>query len=181
MIINNLIIKKQGKMEKNYSKIADEILESIERKQDERKEIDYEKMYKTGDHIILQWKFMGVDVLILFYGKMWHPCAYFRIPDENGTLKRLVLMEWYDAVPFQCVNWWFTFWQEIEKTNDQRLKMWFTPWVWLGWDYGHCDDFVSYYKEQWITGLMENKKRTTSEILKQIIQQIYTLIDKGIL
>jgi len=41
-------------MEKNYSKIADEILESIERKQDERKEIDYEKMYKTGDHIILQ-------------------------------------------------------------------------------------------------------------------------------
>ena len=124
---------------------------------------------------------MWIDILILFYGRSWHPCAYFRIPDENHTLKRLVLYEWYDAVPFQCVNWWFTFWKEITKNDHERLEMWFTPWVRIGWDYWHCDDYVSYYAEQWIKSLLWNKKRTTNEILREIIQQIYTLMDKGIL
>ena len=167
-------------MKKDYYTIASEILDSIQCKED-MKEIDYDKMYKTGNHIVLQWKFMWIDILILFYGRSWHPCAYFRIPDENHTLKRLVLYEWYDAVPFQCVNWWFTFWKEITKNDHERLEMWFTPWVRIGWDYWHCDDYVSYYAEQWIKCLLWNKKRTTNEILREIIQQIYTLMDKGIL
>jgi len=40
-------------MKKDYYTIASEILDSIQYKED-MKEIDYDKMYKTGNHIILQ-------------------------------------------------------------------------------------------------------------------------------
>jgi len=159
---------------KDYKKIAKEILDSMICKS-QVKEIDYDGMYKQWNQILMQWKFMWVDYLILFYGDLWHPCAYFKIPSENNTvLKRLVLSEWYDAVPFQTVNWWFTFGRNIKEADD----LWFTPWVWLGWDYAHCDDYCCYRKDLWFPNL---KKRKTEEILEEVIEQIYALADNWIL
>ena len=109
-------------------------------------EIDYES---TEGRAILKWKYMWVDIMIFFYGHTWHPCAYVKvnkIPDD---------IEYLD-VP--C-HWWITFNNEVKE--DSAWNKWrFKPWLWIGWDYAHCDDYMRL--------LWRWKKWTTNEIMEEI-------------
>jgi len=112
-------------------------------------EIDYTS---TENRAILRWKYMWEDILIYFYGRTWHPCAYLKVHEMPIEIEMM-------DVP--C-NWWITFHNEI--TEDDSVAEWngwrFTPWLWIGWDYAHCDDYMR------ILGRW--KKWTTKEILKEM-------------
>lgn len=159
---------------KNFKEIAKEFVESTKNYKFDYEEIDYDEMYKKGSKVLLQWWFMWIEIRIIFHWDLWNPCAYIRIPDENKRLKDMILWEWYDAVPNQTVHWWFTFWRKL-KWEDLR-----SDWVWLWWDYWHCDDYVSYRKVYWINCEWD-KKRTVEEILVEIVEQILVFKDKWIL
>ena len=159
----------------NFKEIAKDIVETIKNYKYDYEEIDYDKMYKKWSRILLEWEFMWIEIRIIFNWELWNPCAYIRVPDENKRLKDMVLYEWYDAIPNQTVHWWFTFWKKL-KWEDLR-----SDWVWLGWDYGHCDDYASYHWAYWFKFCENEKKRTVEEILAEIIEQILVFKDKWIL
>jgi hypothetical protein len=116
-------------------------------------EIDYES---TEDRAILRWKYMWEEILIQYYWQTWHPCAYLKVKKIPKDIEML-------DVP--C-NWWITFNNEItEEDEDTEWNWWrFTEWLWIGWDYAHCDDYMRI--------LWRGKKWTTEEILKEIEEMI---------
>ena len=139
---------------------------------DEIKEVDYEceENYK----ILASWYFMGVDFKIVQY-KKWVPCAYIKIPEHCRELRRVIISEWYDYVPHNTVHWWFTF----GKLLAEWEREWLWEWLWLGWDYWHCDDYADYLKN--VSFVKKLKRRTTKEILIEVIEQIITFYDEGVL
>lgn len=138
----------------------------------EIKEVNYEN---EEDKIVLaEWKFMGIDFKIMQY-KLWVPCWYIRIPDDCKELIWTLKTEWYDYVPHCIVHWWFTFGKQLEENNWWEFK----EWRWLGWDYGHCDDYAEYLRN--VSFANKLKKRTTKEILVDIFEQIITFYDEWVL
>ena len=109
-------------------------------------EIDYSS---TEDRAVLRWKYMWKAILLYFYGKTGHPCAYLKVHQIPADIEML-------DVP--C-NWWITFTKEVEK-DEERAKWRFDEWLRIGWDYAHCDDYMR------ILGRW--KKWTTKEILKEM-------------
>ena len=113
----------------------------------------------------------GYRIAIMSYGM--HPCAYVGIP---STHKYYGLH--YDDIDIQC-HWGLTF---SEKSNPNMP--WFTEdekdlW-WLGWDYGHCDDYAPYLDDfgfDMTWNGMELKKWTTKEILSECYNVVEQLIE----
>ena len=113
-------------------------------------EIDYSSL---EDKEILRGKYMGEDILIYYYGEVWHPCAYLKI-------KQPCL--WIEDNDEPC-HWWITFSEEIQW--DEKWNNWrFDKWYWIWWDYAHFNDYMRI--------LWRWKMRTTKEILKDIENMI---------
>lgn len=134
----------------------------------EFKEVDYKSSEKIT--ILAEWKFMGINFKIVMYNR-WVPCAYIRIPDDCKELLWVLKTVWYDYVPHCSVHWWFTYGKFLEENNWWKR--------WLGWDYGHCDDYADYMKD--VSFANKLKKRTTKEILVDIFEQIITFYDEWVL
>ena len=138
----------------------------------EFKEVDYENTEKIK--ILAEWEFMGIKFKIVMYNR-WVPCAYIRIPDDCKEVIWTLKTQGYDYVPKSTVNWWFTFGRLLEEWNERG----FEEWWWLGWDYGHCDDYADYMKD--VSFADKLKKWTTKEILVEVFEQIITFYDEWVL
>lgn len=108
----------------------------------------------------------GYIFVIMSYGT--HPCAYVGIPKNHGYygLK-------YDDINISC-HWGLTFAEPYCKfmpwiENAREKELW-----WIGWDYGHCDDYMPYLEFFNFFGADELKKWTT----KEIIDECYDVIEQ---
>lgn len=137
----------------------------------ELKEIDYDKMSWRWKWVteLTSWKFMGITFRIVFY-EMWHPCAYIKIPDDSSLIQ-ILKEKGYDEIPCQTCHWWITFWQ---RTTDED-KRGFTKGRRIGWDYWHAWDYTDYMKD--LSFVEELRKRTTEDILIEVVEQILALKD----
>lgn len=140
------------------------------------KEIDYDEMTWRGKWVIelASWKIMWIDFRVVFY-EMGHPCAYIRVPEQCYELTNILKTEWYDWIPIQTCHWGFTFWQFTEEWDTRG----FWKWLWIGWDYWHYWDYAGYYKDSYFKE--EFRKRTTTDILIEVVEQILALKEWGYL
>ena len=123
-------------------------------------EIDYSS---TEDRAVLRWKYMWKAILLYFYGKTGHPCAYLKVHQIPADIEML-------DVP--C-NWWITFTKEVEK-DEERAKWRFDEWLRIGWDYAHWGDYFGYFINDEILGKGNDKakKWTTDEIIQECLDAI---------
>lgn len=142
----------------------------------ELKQIDYDKMSWCWKWVteLTRGTFMWVEFRIIFYD-VGHPCAYIKVSDTDLMLRDIIKTEWYNGIPCQTCHWWFTFWQ-FTKEDDTR---WFGEWLWIGWDYGHYWDYADYLKD--LPSFEEMRKRTTEDILVEVVEQILALKKGGYL
>lgn len=117
------------------------------------KEMVYSKDIKR--EVLDEGKFNGFDYYILNLGM--HPTAYVRIPERHKFYRKF-----YDEIDIDC-HWGLTYSREyLLVENDTKLEGWF-----IGWDYGHCNDWASYLTDEQNIEL-ENKKWTTEEIQEEV-------------
>lgn len=109
-------------------------------------------------YILASGEHCGVRFYICNINGM-HPTAYLRIPKD----KPLYGIESNDADEFIDVHWGFTYASAGLRGVENNDGSWF-----LGWDYGHCDDFAGYYlhnpNDYFAT---HNRKWTTDEIIEE--------------
>ena len=160
-------IKTQADIRRQAEIFTDEIYE----KEFDKKEVDYDYDWENAVDRLMSGKFMWVDFEIVFY-KWRHPCAYIRIPEWCNALIWVLKFDDYNNLPCPTVHWWFTYGDYMDKDNFR----WFEEGWWAGWDYGHCEDYVSYWKDSPMAE--KTKKWTTKEILVDVIEQILEWHDK---
>lgn len=97
-------------------------------------------------------KYKGFEYMVFNY--MGHYCAYVRLPDNHSYVKLLSKKRWfsigegrrhyhydYDAVPVDC-HGGLTFGDKM--TTKSESVQGFTNGWWIGWDYAHYGDFMSF-------------------------------------
>ena len=158
--------------ENSWQKAYDVVNSMIDTSQ--LKQIDYDTMSSREPKItvITEWQVFWIKYRINFYSQ-WHPCAYINLP-KTSELIDILQKEWYDWIPFQTCHWWITFWQYVSEW-DTRLP----EWRWIGWDYWHAWDYADYMKD--MSWASELHKRTTEEILIDIVEQIMVFREKSYL
>lgn len=134
-------------------------------------EVNYEE---TELKHLAHWYFMWFEFEILWYGH-WAPCAYIRIPDNCIELVWILQHNWYSYVPKSEVHCWFTFGQYVKGMNFRK----FTEGWRIGRDYWHCEDYSDYLSDSIRADKL--KKRTTKEILEEVIRQILVRKDAQLL
>ena len=119
---------------------------------------------KRGDIEILDnGIYNGYQYWIVSYGS--HPCAYVELPKDHKYYGKD-----YVDIPIDC-HGGITYSGIHEKFSNGFL---------IGWDYGHCDDYLYYNPTKFLGSdiqsfLDSGKKWTTEEIfeeVKQVIDQL---------
>jgi len=108
--------------------------------------------------------YKGIEYLIISYGT--HPCAYIKVPRDH----KYYGVD-YNEVPLY-VHGGLTFGDDLAYLNTDIELVINKADYWLGWDYAHAGDFTGYYLTSGSPILMQEKKWTTDEIFKQVIQAI---------
>lgn len=103
-------------------------------------------------------EYKGYHYAILSMG--FHPCAYVKIPASHPYFGKN-----YSECDIDC-HWGLTYSRDCLATFDDK-----NTW-WIGWDYGHCDDYAGY------APFLGGKKWTTAEICKECKNVIEQLIAK---
>lgn len=108
--------------------------------------------------------YKGIEYLIISYGM--HPCAYIKVPRDH----KYYGVD-YNKVPLY-VHGGLTYGDNLSYLNDDIEPIINNSDYWLGWDYAHEGDFVGYDLALNLPFKSNDKKWTTDEILKQVIQAI---------
>jgi hypothetical protein len=124
---------------------------------DGMEKIDYMKQMVyteefTEKEILHSGEYLGYEFEIVSHGR--HPCAYVRVSGDKCFYDEYKDLD-YDQMPISC-HGGLTY----KKKED--------GFFWVGWDYGHCEDYHKNFIE-------DGKKWTTEEIyeeVKNIIEQI---------
>lgn len=106
------------------------------------------------DEILVKDKYAGFPYIIRTLGK-W-PCAYLGLVDEPD----FDLDELETPVEFTYKSWEWARFDFMDKEH-----------VWLGWDYGHCGDYIPEHQE---TG----HKHTVEEIVVDVKNTIDAYLRK---
>lgn len=108
--------------------------------------------------------YKGIEYLIVSYGT--HPCAYIKVPRDHKYFGAD-----YNEVPLY-VHGGLTYGGDLAYLNANIEPIINNADYWLGWDYAHAGDFTGYYLIFGGPLLMNEKKWTTDEVFKQVIQAI---------
>lgn len=103
-------------------------------------------------------KYKGYRYAILSMG--YHPCAYVEVPASHPYFGKS-----YDECDIDC-HCGLTYGRDFLATFNVK-----NTW-WIGWDYGHCDDYAGY------APFLGGKKWTAAEIDKECKNVIEQLIAK---
>lgn len=106
----------------------------------------------------------GIEYLIISYGT--HPCAYIKVPRDNKYFGVD-----YNDVPLY-VHGGLTYGGDLAYLNADIEPIINNSDYWLGWDYAHGGDFVGYDLALNLPFKSNDKKWTTDEIVRQVIQAI---------
>ena len=91
-----------------------------------------------------------------------HPCAYVQFPGIENLCS-------YEHIKVKAkVHGGFTFLGMLWNGEEYGL-----PGIWLGWDYAHFDDYVSFLDS------IDGKKWTTAEMIDECKNVINQIIDIG--
>lgn len=119
--------------------------------------------WNQGAEILAHDTYKGYEFAIISYGT--HPCAYVGIPDGHRLYKKN-----YDKIDGIYCHGGFTF-SEMGVRELMHDK-----WV-IGWDYGHCGDYMQYYDTSPDFLALEDlglgsRRWTTPEILDEVHEVI---------
>ena len=92
---------------------------------------------------------------IIINNKGWYPCCYLGIPLNHPLTNKN-----YNDIPLQC-HGGLTFGKVGEDGSLLPSGKY-----WLGWDYGHCDDYVRFLSHSGYT--VTGKKWTLNELEEEI-------------
>lgn len=102
----------------------------------------------------------GYMIIIISLGT--HPCAYIGVPKGHKlygvSSEELNDSECYIDCHYGC------------NYSDDNVMGFHRDYWFLGWDYGHCDDFIGYYLKDGTSELLrQDKKWTTEEIYQECL------------
>jgi len=129
--------------------------------------------------IISRGKYKSVEYLVFYFVKMGHFNGYVKLPDnhpyqkyinQKGRAFGMTFHDGYDKMDIDC-HGGLTFSRKITKKNQKEFLQAFSLGSWIGWDYAHSGDYVSFP-----SGLKwEGKKWTEKEVEKEcknVIRQL---------
>jgi len=121
------------------------------------------------------WKIVESGVIDDYYYLILqfdaHPCAYVGIPEDH-VLYNKDYEDLYNEDVDIDVHGGFTY------SRDHVCNITFNRW-WLGWDYGHYDDYMTYYEEYSRLKHGDQKRWTVEEIrteVKNVIEQLKEVV-----
>lgn len=105
-----------------------------------KKEMVYGKKRLEIPEVLAEGKWKEWAFLVLNMGT--HPCAYVRIPQGNliGRKDYEMVNRVFEEKQLDPPHGWFTFGETFEKDDPQCVV--FKEGAWLGWDYGHFQDYI---------------------------------------
>jgi len=113
--------------------------------------------------------YKGIKYLIKQNPRMYFWLAYVRLPDNHKWTQKIS----YDDIPIDC-HGGLTFKDSFDGNEKPEENWWgFTKGTWVGWDYGHAGDFVSYGENPLI--FANDKKWEYEEVeeeVKNVIKQV---------
>lgn len=104
------------------------------------------------NEVLAQGEIEGFEFKIKNYGT--HPCSYVRIPKDH-----ILDGVDYDNIYLDCHG-------GLTYSSREDDGYW-----WIGWDYGHCDDFTGYYMK-YSNQDDQGKKLTTDKLVEEMKQFI---------
>lgn len=125
------------------------------------KEMIYQPINKI--ETLFSGEYKGYSFYILNLGT--HPTAYVNVVNDNR----------YSCKDYDCINilvhGGLTYSNKFLRTENSDEKGWF-----IGWDYGHYDDYAGYEINFPIEFQSNGKKWTTEEIYEDVKDAIEQLI-----
>lgn len=102
----------------------------------------------TSKVILSTGVYNGFNYEVVSYGT--HPCCYIDLPKGHRWYKKD-----YKDIDVKC-HWGLTY--SYKNGNFWRI----------GWDYAHCEDYMTYYKDLYVDNpLVHLKKWTLPELIQE--------------
>ena len=118
----------------------------------------------------LKGEYLDYDWLIVRQ-PMGHLCGYVKLWKKHP----LEVYEYDDdEMDIEC-HGGLTFKRTITKKDKEKLKIGFTPGCWIGWDYAHAGDYMSYSDD---LGYPGDKRWSVEEVMKECYEVIDQLENK---